>query len=36
LLGLCNSVLDKLDILTDEEYAALAVYLDVEDFYSED
>ena len=36
LLGLFGSTLEKLEALTDEEYTALAIYLDVEDFYAED
>jgi hypothetical protein len=36
LLGLFGSILEKLEALTDEEYTALAIYLDVEDFYAED
>jgi hypothetical protein len=36
LISLFGTTLEKLDTLTDEEFAALSIYLDVEDFYTED
>ena len=36
LIALFGTTLEKLDTLTDEEFAALSIYLEVEDFYTED
>ena len=36
LIDLFDATLEKLDKLTDEEFTALSIYFDVEDFYSED
>jgi len=35
LIGLFGSSLEKLETLTDEEFTALSIYLDVDDFYAE-
>ena len=36
LIALYGTTLEKLDSVTDDEFAALAIYLDVEDFYTEE
>ena len=36
LIALYGTTLEKLDTLTDEEFATLSIYLEVEDFYTED
>ena len=36
LIALYGTTLEKLDTLTNEEFTALSIYLEVEDFYTED